>query len=249
MRSQTLLASISLAVTLGQISSVPFAAAIPNSIDTVDKQLQPVPPTPKPSSGSRTPGGGLTGISSVCPATSQDLTAIAPADVYGTSISNAPTFWFYVPYTANDVENGEFSVVTEDEFNRVYETSFELPEQPGLVSVTLPADVTAELEEGENYHWYFQLSCVSEETIKTNLTVDGWLQWQQPTPERQEDVEALSSEYWYDILDNAVAERPTLVADSPEANRWSALLRSIDLEHFIEAPVIGPVILVDETDE
>ena len=253
MRSQTFLASISLAVMLGQAGTVPPAAAISHSTDSGNKQLQPVvepelqpvPPTPKPASGSRTPGGGLGDPISVCPETSQELTAIAPADVYGRSISNTPTFWFYVPYTAADVD-GKFSVVTEDEFERVYEIDFELPEQPGLVSVTLPADVTAELEELANYHWYLQLSCVAEETIKTNLTVDGWLQWLQPTPERQQMVNALSPEFWYDVLDSLAVELPTSSADAPESAEWSELLQSVDLAHLAEEPIAGPVIVTDE---
>ena len=244
MRSQNLLASVSftLAILANQLGSVAVSSAIPNSINSRTKQALPqVPPTPRPPAGNRTPGGGL-GEQAVCPVTQHELTAITPTDTHGTTVSEYPTFWFYMPYTADEVQNGEFSILTQDEETRIYKTSFEPPAQPGFVSITLPADVETNLQEGQYYHWYLTLSCLSSTEAVTNLNIDGWIQRVSAAPDR-----TLSPEMWYDMVDYVAAQLQTAPANETELRQlWSDLLESVGLEQFIQEPVIGPVVLTDD---
>lgn len=249
MRSQNRLAFVSftLAVLLSQIALVPIASAIPNPIDNGrgrKSDLPEVPATPPPS-GDRQPGGSLSGVQSVCPPRPHELTAITPVNVHGKTLSQQPTFWFYMPYTADEVQTGEFSILTRNEDQRVYETSFKLPEQPGLVSITLPADESINLQEGQYYHWYLSVSCVSSQEVKTNLNINGWVQRFEPTPELEAQVNSSSPNVWYDVVDNLAMQRQTLPANEWE-QAWIELLESVELDDFIQEPVIGPVILTDE---
>ena len=251
MRSQNRLAlvSFSLALLLSPIVLMPFAAAIPNPIDNGRGQKADLPAAPStpPPPGRRQPGGSL-GEPAVCPARPQALTAITPADVHGKTLSENPTFWFYIPYTADEVQSGEFSILTRNEDQRIYETSFKLPEQPGLVSITLPDDGSVNLEAGQYYHWYLSLSCVSATEAKTNLNIDGWVQRLESTPELEVQVENPSSDIWYDVVDNLAIQ----LQISPDANEtgleqaWIELLDSVDLSEFIQKPIIGPVLITDD---
>lgn len=243
MRSQNRLAPVSftLALVLSQIGVMPLASAIPNPIDNGNKQALPrrVPPTRRPPPGNRTPGGGLG--EPVCPTKPQKLTAITPIDVHGNTLSAAPTFWFYVPYTTDEVESGEFSVLTEDESDRVYKTTFKLPDQPGFVSITLPE--TAGLQEEAYYHWYLELNCAADSDARAALTVDGWVQRIPSTPELEDEIESLSSDVWYDSLDRLAQQLQNGTGARPA---WDALLSSVGLDELTEAPVIGPVIPTED---
>ena len=243
MRSQNILASVglTLAMLVNQIGVTAAALAIPNLIENSKQTLPRVPPTPRPPSGNRTPGGGL-GEQAVCPAKPYELTAITPADTHGTTLSAYPTFWFYMPYTAEEVQTGRFSILTQNEEDRIYETWFELPAQPGFVSIPWPADVESSLQEGQYYHWYLELFCVSSTEADTNLEIDGWIQRVSAAPDRD-----LSPEIWYDMVDYLATQLQTISPNENELRRrWSDLLESVDLGEFTQEPVVGPVMLTDE---
>ncbi len=253
MRSQNRLAlvSFSLAVLLSQIGPMPAAVSIPNSIDNGgrEQKSEPLPPAPStpPPAGNRTPGGGLGPDEAVCPEKPQKLTAITPVNVYGKTLSERPTFWFYVPYTSAEVGSGQFSVLTEDDGERVYETAFTLPEQPGLVSITLPAESGVSLQEGGRYHWHLKLACVSASTAKTNLKIDGWVDRVAATPERQAQVTNTSPEIWYDAIDYLAAQLQS--SNTAELGQtWTDLLKGVELCDLTEKPLVGPVMLVDSSD-
>ena len=252
MRSQKLIASASftLAILFNQIGSMPIASAIPNPTDNGNKQTSPlptVPPTRRPPAGNRTPGGGLDGEPSICPAKPQELTAITPVDAHGKTVAEHPTFWFYMPYTADEVAGGEFLILTEDEEQYVYQTSFKLPEQPGLISITLPAEESASLQEGEYYHWYLNLYCAPDSTTETDLNIDGWVQRVNSTSAGREPNVNPSAGIWYDTVDYLAKQLQTSVGDGNSLGQlWTELLESVELEEFIEKPVVGPVVLAED---
>ena len=236
--------SLMLAVLLSQLSIMPMVSAIPNPIDNGKQQPLPdPPPTDKPErEGNRTPGGGLGEELSICPAKDQELTAITPLNVNGKTLSSHPTFWFYMPYTADEIDQGEFTIVTEDEIEYVYQTGFELPAQPGFVSITLPQSDSPGLEIGEEYHWYLELSCIASEEATSDLNIDGWVERIASTPDLQTRVMNLAPEIWYDSFDY-LAEQ--LQSGAGAAQSLVDLLTSVELEQFTEEPVVGPVILTD----
>lgn len=251
MRSQNrlVLLSFSLAILVGQLGLIPSAVAIPNPIDNGggrrDRRTAslPAPPSTPPPAGERTPGGGL-GEDPVCPATPYELTAITPDTVYGKTLSERPTLWFYMPYTSADVEQGEFTILTADDTERVYRATFTLPDQPGLVSVTLPEAAMINLEEGQRYHWYLKVFCASDATVKTNININGWIDRLATTPERQQQVTESSPEIWYDTVHRLAKYLQTTPCETM-GQLWNELLDSVELEQFIEAPILGPLVLTE----
>lgn len=250
MRSKNRLAPISftLAILLSQVGFIPLASALPNSTSHNSKQALPsVPTTPAPPPGNRTPGGGLDGESSVCPEKPQELTAITPVDAHGKTLAEHPTFWFYMPYTADEVAGGEFFILTEDEENYVYQTSFKLPEQPGLISITLPAEESASLQEDTYYHWYLNLYCAPDATTETDLNIDGWVQRVSSTSALVEPHSNLSPDIWYDTVDFLAKQLQTSAIDNNGPGQlWTDLLESVELEEFTQEPVVGPVVLAED---
>lgn len=247
MRSQNRLAPISftLAALLSQLALPPTASAIPNPIDNgrgrKAEELPPEPATPPPD-GNRTPGGGL-GNQAACPEKPQKLTAITPLNAHGKSLSDAPTFWFYMPYTAAEVNGGEFSVLTPDEEQHIYHTELTLPDQPGLVSITIPASEATDLEPGQYYHWYLNLYCESANQSETNLNIDGWVQHLASTPDLEQQVEDSSPEIWYDAINDLAGQLQYACATTKSEHQqtWTTLLQAVELEHFSQTPFIGPV--------
>jgi Domain of Unknown Function (DUF928) len=107
------------------------------------------------------------------------LTALMPKTNLALTLSQRPTFWFYIPYT--NVHQATFDLF-DDRDNPVIEApvtiefsnrSGESSPIPGLISVTLP-DTAPPLELDREYHWYFQLECDAESPSK-NLPLHGWV--------------------------------------------------------------------------
>lgn len=250
MRSQQSLPLIGFALLGLGSQLMPSALAIPNPIDHASKQssqleLPTEPPTPPPT-GRRTPGGGLDGPS-VCPAKPQPLTALTPSDVHGTTLSEQPTFWFYMPYTSAEVKTGSFSVLTWNETERVYGGEFKLPDKPGIVSITLPASEVS-LEEGVPYHWYVNLDCTPTQDSKADLKIDGWVERLAPTPEHEQRVNNSSPDIWYDAIHTLAEQLHTEPNQTPSLREaWDQLLTFVALGELSQEPVLGPVMFTDES--
>ena len=180
----------------------------------------------------------------MCPATPQELTAITPTTVYGKTLSERPTLWFYMPYTAADVEKGEFSVLTADDTERVYRATFTLPDQPGLVSITLPEAAMVSLDEGQRYHWYLKIFCTSDAAAKTNININGWIDRVVATPDRQQQITEGSPEIWYDAVHRLADYLQTTQCETM-GQIWNGLLESVNLEQFSQTPMLGPLVLTD----
>ncbi|MBW4561801.1 MAG: DUF928 domain-containing protein [Mojavia pulchra JT2-VF2] len=72
------------------------------------------------------------------------------------TVNQHPTMWVYIPYTHQEAPSGKFSL--QDENNEIYKTSFQLPDRPGIMSISLPSTVDA-LEPGKRYRWYLDITC------------------------------------------------------------------------------------------
>ncbi|MEM1256350.1 MAG: DUF928 domain-containing protein [Cyanobacteria bacterium P01_H01_bin.21] len=105
--------------------------------------------------------------------------------VGGLTISERPTFWFFIPYVADPEFSGKQQRVAQfvllDETNHPVLNeliSAELRDTPRLVEYLLPYT----LETDELYTWYFTVICDSEK-LSRNPVVRGWVQRIEPTAE------------------------------------------------------------------
>ncbi|WP_019509615.1 DUF928 domain-containing protein [Pleurocapsa sp. PCC 7319] len=201
-------------------------------------------------SGDGRPGrrsGG--GSRSPCPASQTPLTALVPQNNMGTTVSDRPKLWFYVPYSPQQISSGEF-VLQDEQENDVYRQTFNLPKTPGLVSLKIP-QTSPPLAINQSYRWYFKLYCGDSSSSTANF-VDGWIKRITLTPALKARLRSRTTpiyqEYgknliWLDSLDNLAQLR--LKNDNSQLERdWTKLLTAtgVNLSELIHKPlVVNPI--------
>ena len=204
------------------------------------------PPTPPPPSGNRRSGGGGLGVSNQsCRATPHPLTALVPESSQGMTISDRPTFWFYVPYTAKEVSSGEFSLLSRDGRRYIYKATFDLPQTPGIVSIILPSSLNNALQVDEYYHWYLGLNCTQSTITRPDLVIDGWINRVSVLPEFSVDAEQ-GNEFSYDALTDAANQYLATPQNQQIKLSWTNLLSALGLRELAEEPLTGKLQLTSE---
>jgi hypothetical protein len=216
------------------------------------KQRPPAPPmTPPPN---RTRSGGSLGEAATCMTGSQSLRALVPVENPVLTTADHPTFLFYVPFGADQVQYGEFSIlVGPTEMTRLHQTRFTLT-QPGVVSITLPPHPDYRLKENTPYHWYFKLYCHENSPDSPGLTsptpadlqVDGWVQRVALTPDRQQQIQTASPEVWYDSAAQVANRLSATPADTTLQQQWRNLLQHIGSADLVQEPIVGSVQMIEE---
>ncbi|WNN87458.1 DUF928 domain-containing protein [Gloeocapsopsis dulcis] len=217
-------------------------------------QLNFVPPPPPADigiPGDRT-GAGRRG----CLANHHDsvenkqLTALVPITkaatglevVWGLTTVEHPTFWFYVPYRAQDVHSARFVLRTADN-QLVYQTSVSLPNKPGVISLTLPTTVSLEVTKG--YHWYFNIYCaqgkpptaivhggVQRRTITPALAS----QLAQATPQQRAEL-YFANGFWFDAVTTLGQLHYHNPGNMALAQNWTDVLRFVGLDAIASEPI------------
>jgi len=192
----------------------------------------------------RREGGGTRGE---CAAIDKTLSALMPVNNFGYTIDEYPTFYWYVPQIG--AQAAEFVLLDENN-DEVYLTTFQITDQPGIISLSLPEHSGfPALTIGENYHWYFSLICDFNDR-SGDLYTDGWVQ--RTTIEAGSTLEtqlstapvethaALYAEagIWFNALDLLAEERITDPSNLQSKTKWSTLLNSVDLSDLSEEPFV-----------
>ncbi len=227
------------------------AQSSPRSLPNISAPIVFNNPTP-PDTGQpgRRSDAGSRGCGESASASASDptsLLALAPIQesqrgmvVFGKTIAEYPTFWFYV---AHDPSLTATFVLQDQEGYPIYESNVALPSASGNLSLTLPATVPP-LEVGKPYHWFFKLYC--ESISPPDFFVDGWIQRETLTPELTQQLETASpqqqvrlyaaSGYWHDALSTAAE----LLGANSEASDWAELLRAIGLDTVAAEAIVTP---------
>ncbi|EAW33432.1 DUF928 domain-containing protein [Lyngbya sp. PCC 8106] len=181
-----------------------------------------------------------------CPPTQPSLTALIPAINLGLTTQKYPTFWFYIPYSYEDLSQAEFMLLDENQRPTLEKPiSIELSETPGIIGVTLPSTVKP-LELEQEYHWFFELVCDSENP-SNNPRVDGWIKRVQPSQDllTQLDNNQAEQSYliyakngiWYDALTSIILTIQENPSNSTLKNDWFNLLESVELQELIDSSI------------
>ncbi|MBP5973437.1 DUF928 domain-containing protein [Brasilonema sp. CT11] len=120
-------------------------------------------------------GGAVRGR---CSNLNQQIIALVPSTEKGTpfveqTISERPSFWFYVPSLSVSGLNAEF-VLLDSQDKEVYSATFLLKQQPGIINLQLPKAIPA-LKEGNEYRWVFSAIC-NPQNRAADAIVNGRLQ-------------------------------------------------------------------------
>jgi hypothetical protein len=195
-----------------------------------------------------------------CPAINTPLTALVPLVsktasqkqatapyVLGLTTSEHPTFWFYVPYSAKNINSVKFVLLDEKNNSVTKEPiALTLPKTPGVISVTLPT-TEKPLVVGQYYHWYLLIDC-NPQSRSEDLAVEGLVQritlnkdlasrLQAATPRQRVALYARAG-IWQDAittlgeLKRAKPQDPALAAD------WKDLLESVGLADVASMEIV-----------
>ncbi|AFY89176.1 protein of unknown function DUF928 [Chroococcidiopsis thermalis PCC 7203] len=172
----------------------------------------------------------------------QQLAALVPvysdsALVLGTTISAAPTFWFYTSYVAP--VPAKF-VLRNKDGGLVYQTDVALPQTRGIISLSLPKTAPP-LSVGRQYRWFLKIYCREQEPP---AFVDGWIQINPLDPTLKEQLEKATPRdrvalyavngLWFDALTVAAQLRRR----NPNNPSWAELLQVIGLNELAIEPIV-----------
>ncbi|NER30377.1 MAG: DUF928 domain-containing protein [Symploca sp. SIO1C4] len=201
----------------------------------------------EPHTGSQT----ATGARNDCPDINSYLTALMPKTNWGKTVSQSPTFWFYVPYTSEQIAFGKFVLQDKEGFNKIEPIQFTLPETPGFVSFTL-SETTPPLEVETDYYWAFELYCNPQN--RTPLYVEGWIQWTLPSEDMNNQLDVgttpahqvyWKNAIWFDAVNELTQQRLMQPMDRVLEAEWLRLLQDggLDTEQLPTEPILGAVII------
>ncbi len=226
---------------LGLIITLAIANFTSNSLTVLAQssvEVSQTPPNPPDTGTPQGPqsGGATRPVESKCPVVKIPPIALMAPSVE--TIAESPTFWFYVPYAAQDVDS--FSLTVLDNNHQYIQPQKHIPLSgtPGFISLRLPP-TTSPLKIGKSFHWYFSIYCDrqnQEERISLSGVVKRIKLSSDPisgTP-KERVTRYLENNLWYDAF-NLLAELrrnnpqdPALQAD------WDGLLNKLNVSNIAD---------------
>lgn len=235
-RSRTIFISTCLVLSLGlSVCSWPIVTLAQNQ----QKQLN----LPRRGLPGRRTGAGTRGP---CTNPTQPLTALIPATNLGLTTAKYPSFFWYVPPTP--ARTAEF-VLSDENSQEIYKTTFAIDGKPGVISLSLPASATLlPLSVNKNYSWTFSLICDPKNPLAMDF-VRGWVQRIEPsatltsqlakaTPRDRPNLLAQAG-LWNDTLTSLSELRRSNPRDKSLIADWESVLKSVGLDSIAKAPLVS----------
>src|SRR5919199_274396 len=227
------------------VEVVTFFSVTPLSAEPLKVSLT-FPPVENVGAPSRTAGGGQRGGPSggpSCVTGRIPLTALAPSNNLGTTVSGNPTLFWYVPQT--EAKSAKFMMI-DNQGNEFYTTTLPLKGTPGVVKLSLPANVS--LQPGKNYIWRLELNCdlenPSEQKFvrglvkRTELNVEQKTQLAAATEPLQKAQVYADAKVWQETLTILAQLRSTRPNDPRITDAWQELLMSVQLNAIATEPLV-----------
>jgi hypothetical protein len=201
--------------------------------------------------------GGPVTVTALLPKTNEGELAEKEEIEIENTVAERPTFFIHVSQTS--AQEAEFILkkkIGEDKYgNPVYDEdkyidqTVALPKNPGIVSISLPADAEA-LEVGQSYYWAFQVICDPNERMK-DVVVEGAVQriqldstlanqLKRAVP-RDRPMLYADAGIWTDAVSTLFDLRKANPNDVQLRQDWEDLLKSVGLDTVAQATLIGPV--------
>jgi Domain of Unknown Function (DUF928) len=167
------------------------------------------------------------------------LTALIPGKNMGLTISDRPTFWFYLPYQANSTTPVKFTL-TNTQGKAIYEQNVRLLDTPGVIGVTLP-NTAPSLEVDKIYEWKLA-ACDADSVIgriKRITASDEVMNQLQTSTGRDRLLVYAENSFWYDTIAGLIELRLQNPQDEDLKADWQDLLKSpdIDLGNIASEPI------------
>jgi hypothetical protein len=201
--------------------------------------LPEAPETGKPETEAQ-PGGTRTGNleDNVCnSASGLNPASLLAQDSQDLTVSEFPSFWFYLPYSQEEVKQIEF-ILKDPQDQIIYQTSVELTNQPGIREVALPSQPEYSLALDTDYLWELIIACDGHE-----VTLQGWITRvaNTTTSEQQPSYQSYIEQ---DIFYDAVTQLAQLHQQYPDNREyqtdWADLLSLLGYQDLVTVPILTP---------
>lgn len=211
---------------------------------------RPEPPQTGTPEGAPTPAG--TRPENNCAETSKPLTALLANNGSDFTVSEYPTFLFYIPDSPQQIDYMEFLLQDAQQNRTVYHKAVKLTDKAGIIKISLPANPEYALKVNENYRWHFnlKLNCADSYSV-----VQGWIRRVPITSQLKNKLQAVSSQkylayqeegIWYDAIAN-LANLHFANPNNQELNlTWTKLMESLNLPWVSEEPLVNIELLPPE---
>lgn len=174
-----------------------------------------------------------------------NLTALVPQNKVARTVSDYPTFFFYLPKT--EAKSAEFMLLDKSG-KPIYQQTLTISNLSGVIGISIPANKNVNpLKVGESYRWSFTVICDSEDrsidltelgTVRrVELSADIRSQLEKANP-RQKTVIYAENGIWQDALSNVAAALRAQPSDAALKADWESLLDSVTLGKIAKEPIV-----------
>jgi hypothetical protein len=235
-----LIMSLGIGIPLISIHQTP---AIAQQLTQKKKILPPPPPPSRGVPGNRTVSASMSGNCDLnLVALAPQFTATIPGktterSVWGQTIAQYPTFWFFVPTTSQSTQL-EFSLQNSQEED-IYRTSVSTPQQAGVIGIQIPTSQQS-LQLDRNYHWTLKAKVACGTSTPNRVYVDGWVtRVNLPGASQQTNTDSyIQKGIWYDAVTSLARQRLAKPDDVRLQQDWIELLESGNLETIAKQPLL-----------
>jgi hypothetical protein len=196
----------------------------------------------------RREGGGSRGG---CFMSQIPVTALMPESAYGETLSDYPSFYFYLPEIP--ATSARFSLFDEAG-DEIYHAEFQVTGESGILAIHLPSTVgLPPLAVGEYYEWAFSVTCSNGDSDDRSGDpyLTGWLKRSEMSPDLAAALAGASGSerasiyaqagLWYEAIDAAVERRLSQSATPAAIADWSDFLGFVGLSEFADIEFLpGP---------
>jgi hypothetical protein len=173
------------------------------------------------------------------------LIALMPENKIGRTVSDYPTFFFYLPQPS--AELAEF-LLLDEKGDVIYQQDMTIKNLSGVIGVSIPANTNVPpLEVGKKYTWSFSLVCDPDDRSgdknesgvvrRVELSADILRQLETADP-RQKTVIYAREGIWQDAVSNLAAARRANPNDPVFQTDWESLLNSVTLGEIAKEPIV-----------
>ena len=174
------------------------------------------------------------------------LTSLVPKNKIGRTVSDYPTFFFYLPQTHAEI--AEF-ILKDESDNLIYEQALTIKNLSGVIGVSIPANTNVPpLEVGKSYTWKFTVVCDPEDRSsdqletgivrRVELSAEILGELDAADDPRQKTVIYAEKGIWQDALGTLAAARRANPKDTGLAADWESLLESATLGEIAKEPIV-----------
>ena len=173
------------------------------------------------------------------------LTALVPKNKIGRTVSDYPTFFFYLPQT--EAESAEL-ILENESGKQIYQQDLTIKNLSGVIGVSIPANTTVPpLEVGKDYTWKFTVVCDAQDRSsdqlesgivrRVELSADILSQLENADPRQKTFIYAKNG-IWQDALSNLAAARRANPNEPVFQTDWESLLDSVTLGEIAKEPIV-----------